>query len=80
MSVRLQNISSHLKKETQENNMNAIDEDESIQLQDHEDDSKVDKFDLKKQKLILIFRKKKKINKMNDILLRFMHHLKFFLF
>ena len=30
--------------------MNAIDEDESIQLQDHEDDAKVEKFYLKKTK------------------------------
>ncbi len=43
VSVRLQNIGSHLKKDTQENNNTneTIDEDESIQLNDYEDELKV---------------------------------------
>jgi hypothetical protein len=39
VSVRFQNISSHLKKETHE--MNSIDEDESVQFKDQDDESKV---------------------------------------
>ena len=45
VSLRLQTISSHLKKDTQDTNVNqTIEEEEPIELQDPEDDTKVHKY------------------------------------